>query len=146
MPSIKHRIIYEVQPEQLFRALTTLEGLSAWWTRAESDHPSEANNMINFRFGPDGEHVVQMKVAEVTAPTRVVWKCIAGPWEATDNFTFSIDSDTRGSALTFENSGWSNQDDFYAHCNAKWGFFLTVSLKNYLETGKGMPHPADPNI
>jgi len=46
----------------------------------------------------------------------------------------------------FRHSGWLKQDEFFGHCNAKWGYFLAMSLKPYVETGAGAPHPKDPNI
>jgi hypothetical protein len=52
----------------------------------------------------------------------------------------------RGSVLRFYNGGWPAQDDFYMHCNAKWGLFLAVSLKQYLEEGRGVPHPQEARI
>ncbi|WP_157828049.1 hypothetical protein [Paraglaciecola sp. MB-3u-78] len=52
----------------------------------------------------------------------------------------------RDAVLHFNHQGWSEADDFFQHCNCKWGFFLAVSLKSYLEKGVGQPHPQDPNI
>ncbi|MGJ8670526.1 MAG: SRPBCC family protein [Oceanococcus sp.] len=144
MTSIKHRVIIETTPDKLFQAITNEQGLSSWWTKAQvAEKPAR---QIKFFFGPSGEHVVEMATMEVVPNRKVSWKCTAGPWEMTDQFIFLIEPDARGSALTFENSGWPEQDDFYAHCNAKWGFFLAVSLKSHLETGAGQPHPMDPNI
>jgi len=61
-------------------------------------------------------------------------------------FTFDIEPTDGGSVLRFKNGGRAEASDFYAHCNCKWGFFLGVSLKNYLETGKGSPAPEDPDF
>lgn len=146
MISIKHRVVCEATPQELFQALTETQGLSRWWAPADADSANAVGSNIEFKFGPNGEHVVAMQVAELEEASKVVWNCTAGPWESTTAFTFLIEPDPRGAALIFDNSGWGEQDDFYAHCNAKWGFFLTVSFKNYVESGLGMPHPADPSI
>lgn len=146
MISMKHRVVCEATPKALFQALTETQGLGNWWAPAESDSADTVGGSIQFKFGPNGEHVVAMQVLELVESSKVVWQCTAGPWESTTAFTFLIEKDPRGAALTFENSGWAAQDDFYAQCNAKWGFFLAVSFKNFVETGLGMPHPADPNI
>ena len=144
MTSIKHRVIMETTPNKLFDAISTEQGLSAWWTKTTTT--GKPGSVANFYFGPNGEHVVEMTIVEVFADSRVVWKCTGGPWVMTDQFIFTIEADPRGAALTFENSGWAAQDNFYAHCNAKWGFLLAVSLKKYLKTGQGQPHPMDPDI
>ena len=87
-----------------------------------------------------------MRVVALEPEKQVVWDYISGPWEQTGEFHFQITLDERGTALSFEHRDWPEADDFYAHCNTKWGFFLGISLKSYLETGEGRPSPMDPNI
>lgn len=144
MTSIKHRIIMEVTPAKLYAALTTQQGLSSWWTKAETN--GEVGSVANFYFGPEGQHVVPMKIIDHVQDKQVIWQSLEGPWANTGFFTFSIQQDERGAALVFEHAGWAEADDFFAHCNAKWGFFFTVSLKSYLETGTGVPSPHEPKI
>jgi len=144
MYSILHKIIIETKPEKLYEALTSQEGLSAWWTKATAT--GEAGSINSFFFGPGGEHQVDMEIRTLKPNELVSWKCVGGPWAETGLFNFAIEADERGSVLHFSHEGWDQPDDFYQHCNSKWGFFLTVSLKNYLEKGLGQPHPEDPNI
>lgn len=144
MTDILHRIIIEASPEKVYNALTEQDGLSAWWTKARTE--GEVGSTASFFFGPNGEHQVDMEITGLAKNESVAWKCIDGPWANTDEFKFHIQPDERGSALQFSNSGWAEADEFFMHCNSKWGFFLAVSLKNLLETGKGQPHPNDPNI
>lgn len=87
-----------------------------------------------------------MRVVSTIENKEVRWQCINGPWAETGEFVFSISEDKRGCCLHFSHHGWQQTDDFYQHCNAKWGFFLVVSLKQYLESGTGLPHPNDPSI
>ena len=144
MTDILHRIVIEASPEKVYRALTDQDQLSAWWTKAETD--AKAGSVANFYFGPNGEHKAAMEITELVPNERVSWKCVDGPWVGTEAFHFDIQADERGSALQFSNTGWAEPDGFFMHCNSKWGFFLTVSLKNLLETGVGQPHPNEPNI
>jgi uncharacterized protein YndB with AHSA1/START domain len=144
MTDILHRIIIETSPEQVYSALTKQDQLSAWWTKAETE--GKSGSVADFFFGPNGEHKVEMEITELVPNERVSWKCINGPWVDTKAFQFDIQADERGSALQFRNSGWAEPNDFFMHCNSKWGFFLTVSLKDLLEKGNGQPHPNEPNI
>lgn len=144
MADILHRIIIEASPEKVYRALTEQDGLSAWWTHAKTQ--GKVGSTASFLFGPNGEHQVVMEITDLTKNERVAWQCVDGPWINTGAFQFLIQPDERGSALKFSHSGWTEADEFFMHCNSKWGFFLTVSLKNLLETGKGQPHPNDPDI
>ena len=77
---------------------------------------------------------------------NVAWKCIAGPGVETGLLEFIIKADERGSVLLVSHRGWAGGDELFMHCNSKWGYFLTVSLKNLLETGTGAPYSSDPSI
>ncbi len=141
MHSILHKIIIEAAPDKLMDALATEAGLSAWWTAAKVD-----GNTIRFHFGPNGDHVVEMAVNSSTADNVVSWTCTDGPWADKGEFVFVVEPHERGASVDFAHHGWQESDDFFKHCNAKWGFFLVVSLKQYLETGAGVPHPNEPSI
>lgn len=145
MNAILHRVEFDAAPAEVFRALTEISQLNAWWTRADAlnDH------QICFSFGKTGEHKVTMAVTESEPNRHVYWRCQSGPWVDTAGFEFDIRPSERGAILTFSNPGWGETEelrDFFAHCNSKWGFFLAVSLKQLVETGRGQPHPMDPDI
>lgn len=144
MADILHRIIIETSPEKLYNALTQQQGLTDWWTRTETDE--KEGGFAQFYFGPNGEHQVKMQIQSLVPNQKVVWKCVEGPWVDTGTFEFDIQTDERGAVLKFRHNDWAQADEFFMHCNSKWGFFFTVSLKNLLETGKGSPHPMDPSI
>ena len=144
MTDILHRVVIETSPEELYQALTDQSGLSAWWTKAETDPTVGA--LASFLFGPNGDLKVDMEIIELVPREKVVWKCISGPWVDTGEFNFNIHSHERGAVIEFAHYGWNIPNEFFMHCNSKWGFFLGVSLKNYLETGKGKPHPEDPDF
>ena len=140
MFSILHRLVIEVEPSALIAAIVESAQLSAWWTKAEGH-----DGHVGFEFGPEGDHKVLMQVLEVS-DACVRWQCVAGPWVETGEFVFKVDEDERGAVLHFAHHGWADNGDFYQHCNSKWGFFLVTSLKQYLETGRGLPHPHEPSI
>jgi len=144
MAEILHRLTIDSPPEEVYKALTEQDGLSAWWTKTNTR--GDIGSKATFFFGPNGEHQVVMEIIELIKNELVSWKCVEGPWVNTGAFKFLIQPDERGTVLQFSHSGWPEADEFYMHCNSKWGFFFTVSLKKYLETGTGQPHPNDPDI
>ena len=144
MHNILHRVIIETTPTKLYQALTQQQELSEWWTNNKAS--TEVGGIIHFEFRPQGEHKVDMEIIELISDQKVRWRCVNGPWEGIGEFCFDIQTHERGAILHFAHTGWSETDDFYMHCNCKWGFFLGVSLKKYLETGQGKPHPQDPNF
>jgi len=142
---IVHRVEIHRAPDDVYAAVTEEAGLQAWWTGMVKARP-EVGSVAEFRFG-EGQHGPDMEVVELEPNRRAVWKCKSGipDWVGTE-FAFDIEPSESGSVLRFRNSGWAVASDFYAHCNCKWGFFLGVSLKDYLETGKGRPAPEDPDF
>lgn len=144
MKAILHRVEFDATPEQVFHALTAADQLSAWWTQAEAVDEDQ----WCFSFGPEGEYKVTMAVQRCQPHSQVNWRCQQGPWVETEGFRFTIQASERGAVLLFANPGWRDDDnlDFFSHCNTKWGYFLGVSLKQFVETGRGQPHPLDPNI
>lgn len=141
--AIRHRIEVEVPPEALYEAIATPEGIAAWWTPRVSGESREGG-VLAMRFG-DGDLGPDMRVEALRPAALVEWTCVEGPWKGM-RFSFDIAPHPRGSVLAFRNTGWADASDFHMHCNSKWGFFLAVSLKSYLETGRGQPNPADPAI
>jgi uncharacterized protein YndB with AHSA1/START domain len=138
MPDILHKVgIKSSSRADVYRALTAIEGLSAWWTTT-TEGESIVGGVLRFRFGNGG---FDMKVLELDPTRRVVWRVVDGPeeWIGT---TISFDLDQRGdwTIVLFKHEGWKEPVEFMHHCSTKWGVFL-LSLKSLLETGKGAPWP-----
>lgn len=146
MPQILHRVGVRASPAKIYEALTTPEGLASWWTREVRAEPKVgANCAFTFRV-KGGSHVTNMIVKELDRGETVAWECVGGPteWLGT-RVTFGLEPDGDRTMVRFEHSGWKGATDLFAHCSAKWAFYL-FSLKSYLETGKGTPNPDDLDI
>jgi uncharacterized protein YndB with AHSA1/START domain len=143
MVDILHRIgVERSSPEQVYNALTTLDGLSGWWTEKTSGETA-VGGVIEFRFGP-GE--IEMMVAELDPGRLVRWDVVGGPpeWIGT-SVQWSLRQDGDYTIVLFKHEGWREPVEFMYHCSTKWGTFL-MSLKRLLETGEGSPEPRDVKI
>ena len=134
--SIIHVLDIRAKLDVVHSALSTIKGLSGWWTTAVSGASSKGG-IINFRFGdvfkPD------MKVL-TTDPTVINWECVSGEKDWADSvFRFSMDEAADMIRLTFVQE-YSNPigDEKYGRFNFNWGYYL-YSLKKYCETGAGLP-------
>jgi uncharacterized protein YndB with AHSA1/START domain len=139
MPDILHKVgIKSSSLNDVYTALTTLEGLSAWWTTTTQGE-SKAGGAIQFRFG--GDRGFDMKVLELHPARRVLWQVAEGPeeWIGT-KVSFDLRQEGDWTILFFKHEGWKEPVEFMHHCSTKWAVFL-LSLKSYLETGKGAPWP-----
>jgi hypothetical protein len=138
MPDILHKVgIRSASLNDVYNALTTREGLSAWWT-TDTTGESNAGGVLRFRFGAGG---FDMKVLELHPSRHVLWQVAAGPeeWIGTK---ISFDLDQRGdwAIILFKHQGWKEPVEFMHHCSTKWAVFL-LSLKSLLETGEGAAWP-----
>lgn len=143
MHEINHRVGIDATPERIYQALTTNDGLAAWWTHDVSGAGGEGS-IIEFRFGGGGP---DFEVAELVSNRSVRWwhsGNVPEAWMKTE-ILFQLQQEEEQTFVRFTHSNWKENSDFLAHCCSKWGVFL-LSLKDYLETGKGRPYPNDLQI
>jgi uncharacterized protein YndB with AHSA1/START domain len=144
MPDILHRVgIKSPSPQETYKALTTIDGLSAWWT-STTKGDSKAGGTIHFRFGDRG--FFDMKVVELEPGKRVLWQVVDGPAEwVGSKVDFDLKQEGEQTTVLFKHRDWSQTSEFMHHCSTKWASFL-MSLKSFVETGKGAPFPNDVRI
>lgn len=141
MPDILHRVgIKSQSPSAAYNALTSIDGLSGWWT-TDTKGDGKPGNVIAFRFGANGGF--DMKVLELSPDKHVLWQVVDGPaeWIGT-TISFDLKQEDGYTIVLFKHAGWKEPVEFMHHCSTKWATFL-MSLKSLLETGKGAPHPND---
>jgi uncharacterized protein YndB with AHSA1/START domain len=148
MVDIIHRIGIKASPAQVYEAVASLKGLGHWWTE-EVRGDAGLKGRIDFTFRtPTGEIKGQMamEVQELNAPKSVRWRCVDGPpeWVGTE-VTFQLTQEDGQTILIFGHRKWREAVEFTAHCSMKWAVFL-LSLREYVETGKGRPSPVDLKI
>jgi uncharacterized protein YndB with AHSA1/START domain len=143
MADILHRIgVASSTPDDVYAALTTLEGLSGWWAR-DTTGQTDVGGVIAFRFVPGG---FDMKVVDLVPGKRVLWQVVEGPaeWVGT-HVSFDLRQEGDFTIVLFEHRGWAEPVEFMYHCSTKWAVYL-LSLKQLVETGKGTPDPDDVQI
>ena len=142
MADILHRVGIKASLDDVHRALTTREGLAAWWTN-NTQGESRVGGVLQFRFGAGG---FDMKVLELHPATRVLWQVVDGPAEWIDTTVgWELKHDGEYVIVLLRHQGWKEPVEFMHHCSTKWAVFL-LSLKSLLETGKGAPDPNDTKI
>lgn len=159
MADIRHTLVIEASPGLIYQALTTADGLSAWWTPGTQAIP-EIGSIARFPF--EAGYVKQMEVVALKTDEFVQWHCIQGDkeWIGTV-LTFQLellhepsratphpevkDPLEQGTAgvktmLMFAHKDWKEYSASFAECSYTWAIFLR-SLKLYCETGIGRPWP-----
>ena len=140
MVDILHRVgMKGSSPDEVYAALTTLDGLSGWWA-TDTTGQTEVGGTIAFRFVPGG---IDMRVLELVPGKRVLWEVVDGPaeWIAT-TVRWDLTQVDDHTIVLFAHEGWAEPVEFMYHCSTKWATYL-VSLKQLVETGTGAPDPHD---
>lgn len=145
MANINHRIGIQSSLQKVYEALATTEGISNWWTN-DTTGTSEIGKTICVRFNtPNGEELgsMNMEVTVLNPNKTVQWKFVSGPNEWIDTkVTFNLVQEENYTIVLFQHSDWREEVEFMSHCSMKWATFL-ISLKEFVETGKGKPSPND---
>lgn len=139
MPDIMHYLKIHAPADEVYRAITTADGIRGWWTRDAALEPKVGS--IG-EFGFNGRRFVAiLKIVELKQPTQVKWQITNSAWSG-DTIEFDPSAEEKDTRLFFAHRGFAQADQRYASATTRWGFYL-LSLKQYLETGKGRPNPDD---
>ena len=146
MVDILHRVGMTVPPDEVYTALTTVEGFRGWWTELTAGD-GNVGGVIQFRFqGAPDLGGFDMKVLEATPGQLVLWEVIDGPeeWIGTQ-VRFELKQEDGFTIVLFSHVGWKEPVEFMHHCSTRWATYL-MSLKHLLELGKGEPSPHEVEV
>jgi uncharacterized protein YndB with AHSA1/START domain len=137
MPDIFHEHTFAAPPERLHDAITTEDGLAAFWTDQTTAEPV-VGSTATFVFGPDAHTRFDMRI-DAIQPDRVDWTCTDGPdeWRGT-RLRWLLTPADGGTKLRFEHLGWESTDGAVAMCSYTWAMILD-RLERYLATGQPQP-------
>jgi len=143
MFDILHRVGVKATTSDVYRALTTRQGLAGWWT-TDTRGSCDLGGVIEFHFGTRGH--IKMKVLELDPAARTVWQVVEGPedWIGS-RISFDLKQEGEQATVLFKHQGWKEQSEFMHHCSTKWATFM-MSMKAFVETGKGASFPNDVHI
>jgi len=141
MADIYHQVGVKADIHDVYDAITTLPGLSSWWSRATGN--TEKNGKLNFHFD---DIKMEMTILDQVPDKKVIWQCTEqeGEWKDTV-ITFDLVKTDAQVFINFSHKNWAHQTNLCSHCSTKWAVFM-LSLKDYLEKGKGQPFPNDVHV
>ena len=143
MPDIRHRVVISAPLGSVYEAVATTGGISEWWTRGGVQGESSEGSKLQFFFGQP-EPAAVMEVTRLDPDGHVSWNCVEGAdeWVGT-KLAFDLTSQRRRNGGVVHPRRLARAEvEFMAHCSARWAYFL-LSLKSFVETGKGTPFPED---
>ena len=142
MKAILHVLDISGSRHDLYRALTTQDGLAGWWSTRVNAEPS-VGSVIDFRFA--GDFNPDMEITALDDDAEVSWRCVGGhePWaDSTFGFRIAELPDGRSRLRFRQDYATELGDDAYGTYNFNWGYYLE-SLRRYVVEGTGMPFHAE---
>lgn len=137
--SLVHQLNVKATPETIFRAISTQEGLSSFWTSDTTAEP-RVGSLATFGFGGPSQ---RMRVDELVPGKRVKWTGLDDfpNWNGT-TVTWEISPAEKGeTSVTFRHENWpaSVSYDDLGSINTTWALIVD-RLKQYSEGGKPVPY------
>jgi len=141
MREIWHELLFHVSPAALYDAVTDPKKIAHWWTTgARGDN--HLGGHLEFWFDDFCASVAQ--ITALTPGQLVRWHITGGAasdWLDTE-VEFRIFTEQGRTMLHFRHTNWRDEAKQFPHCSLGWVIFL-LSLKEFVETGKGRPYPYD---
>ena len=144
--TIEHEVWIAADQDRVFEAITTREGLDAWWGPCVAGEPKEGFVIeLDHSLGD----LLRFEITELVPNERVVWTC-ASTFDDTSNPA----AEWRGQRLTFDlqprrdhallgvprdvtvvrfQQTWPDDARWRGFCNAAWGQTLHNGLKDHCE-------------
>lgn len=144
MREIRHRVGIKTPLREAYDAVYQPAKLQKWWSTSASG-PATIGSHLELEFPGYPDHV--WEIVELTDSERVRLQLISGPepWHGSElRFEFNETPEQVFVTLTHLTTEATPEEAFQYFCT-KWPTFL-VSLKQFLETGEGMPYPNDIKI
>jgi Tfp pilus assembly protein PilF len=114
MADILHRVGIKSSTDEVYKALTTREGLAAWWTN-NTQGESKVGGVITFRFSVDGSEIgfFDMKILELHPAERVLWQVVDGPkeWIGT-KISWDLKQESDYAIVLLKHQGWKEPVEF----------------------------------
>jgi uncharacterized protein YndB with AHSA1/START domain len=138
---IWHEIHIHSTPRKVYQALTNVEKLASWWT-TDTRGESIVDKKLEFWF--NGHLAAETVVTDLKVDSHVLWRVTERSIADWIDTTISFDIFRRGekTILHLRHSRWAESAEMFPECSMHWAIFL-LSLKEFVETGRGRPHPYD---
>lgn len=140
MKKSEHKATVEAPTKEVFKAITTTEGLKGWYTKKVKGDPGKVNGEFTLSFTKH-EGPFSWKVTSIKPDSEISWECTAGPGRAKGTTAvFRLAQKGEGkTAVDLEHDGFEDTDEKVKTCNTLWGDLL-MHLKEYTE--EHQPEPA----
>lgn len=126
-------------------AFKAINSICEWWSTDFEGGANKQGDIFTVRFG---DTFITMKVVEFIPNTKIVWKVVDSwkHWMKSNNtewigtkISFDIAEKEDKVQVHFTHIGLVPVLDCFDVCSDAWNGYITGSLRNLINTGKGQP-------
>jgi uncharacterized protein YndB with AHSA1/START domain len=137
MAEILHDLPIKAPVDRVFAAVSTPEGLDAWWTRQSQGRPQQHEEYV-LGFGPDFDWRGRVTRSQPPSDFELELTRADGDWVGT-RVRFRLEARDGGTWMQFSHTGWKDPNEHYrVSCNC-WAMYLRI-LRRFLEHGELVPY------
>jgi len=143
MARVHHRVGIKGTPQEIFDSLIQPNRLTGWWATSATGE-GVVGGQLDLAFA--GLTHLVFDIVKLEENRSVEFRCVGEPeiWDGS-RLAFELEQTEKQVYLTLTHSKDGVDDMDFLYFNTKWPLFL-VSLKDFVETGKGKPFPDDVKI
>lgn len=135
-------------PQEAFEGVTNTRG---WWSENIEGVTDQVGGEFGYQF--KDIHRCTIRVTELVPGRRVKWLVLdnyfnfitdQAEWKGTE-VVFDISEKDGGAEVRFTHIGLVPEYECYDVCSNAWGGYISGSLRDLINTGKGQPNPKEGN-
>src|SRR6185295_265528 len=137
-------ILVEQTPEQAFEAINDVRG---WWSGNIEGRTDALGAEFTYRY--EDLHYSKQRITELVPGKKVVWLIVDSAlnfvankqeWNGTE-VRFEIAKRGDKTEVRFTHAGLLPDHECYGDCSSAWSAYITGSLRNLIQKGRGQPNP-----
>ena len=137
MADIRHVFLIHAPRSVVFQALSSPNGLDAWWTQRASGEPV-VGSTYQLGFGADHHWQAIVRRCVPDAEFELEFTSAGADWMGT-RVAFELEQKDATTHVRFDHTGWPTANDHYHSSNYCWAMYLRL-LKRYVEHGEVAPY------
>jgi uncharacterized protein YndB with AHSA1/START domain len=137
MPDIFHDFPIKATPHRVYEAISTPQGLDAWWTKRSAGAATEGSEW-QLWFGPKFDWRARVTRAAAQAEFELQLTTADPDWIGT-RVGFHIQPAAAGSQVKFFHTGWPTPNEHWRVSCYCWAMYLRI-LRRWVEHGETVPY------
>jgi uncharacterized protein YndB with AHSA1/START domain len=138
MADIVQELIVKAPPDQVFRAMSTPEGLAQWWTKATSGEPRERAE-YKLYFGPEFDWRGKVVRFQPYSAFELEITEAHPDWIGTRVGCELSSVDEYSTRVRFYHTGWPAENEHWRVSCYCWAMYLRIMRRN-IEHGETVPY------